>query len=66
MQNIVGVNHVRGSLHLYGKINWGTEPWLITLGKNVHITDFVKFITNDGGALLFRHLVPDLEITKPL
>ena len=62
----VGVNHVHGSLHLYGKINWGTEPWLITLGKNVHITDGVKFITHDGGTLLFRHLVPDLEITKPI
>ena len=60
----VGVN-LRG-VHLYGKIAWGTEPWIITLGNNVHITDRVKFITHDGGTLLFRNQIPDLEITKPI
>lgn len=62
----VGVNFPKGGLHLYGDISWGTEPWIITLGENVHITDGVKFITHDGGTLLYRHLVPDLEITKPI
>lgn len=32
----------------------------------MHITDGCKFITHDGGTLIFRHLVPDLEITKPI
>ena len=32
----------------------------------MHITDGVKFITHDGGTLLYRHLIPDLEITKPI
>lgn len=36
------------------------------MGNNVHITDGVKFITHDGGTLLYRHLIPDLEITKPI
>lgn len=54
------------NLHTYGKIDWGTEPWIITIGNNVHITDGVKFITHDGGTLLFRNVVPDLEITKPI
>ena len=36
------------------------------MGKNVYITDGVKFITHDGGTLLYRHLIPDLEITKPI
>lgn len=62
----VGVNFQPGELHLYGDISWGTEPWIITLGNNVHITEGVKFITHDGGTLLYRHLVPDLEITKPI
>lgn len=62
----VGVNFEPGELHLYGDINWGTEPWIITIGKNVHVTEGVKFITHDGGTLLYRHLVPDLEITKPI
>lgn len=61
----IGVN-IRGNIHLYGKIGWGTEPWLITIGKNVFITDGVKFETHDGGTLLFRNQVPDLEITKPI
>lgn len=62
----VGVNFVKGGLNLYGNVEWGTEPWIITLGNNVHITDGVKFITHDGGTLLFRNKVPDLEITKPI
>ena len=63
----IGVNiSDSGALHIYGSVSWGTEPWLIKLGKNVYITDGVKFITHDGGTLLFRDRVPDLEITKPI
>ena len=62
----VGVNFPKDGLHLYGDISWGTEPWIITLGNNVHITNGVKFITHDGGTLLYRHIIPDLEITKPI
>ena len=62
---LAGVNF-RGGLHLYGKVTWSTEPWLITLGDNVHITDGVKFLTHDGGTLLYRIQIPDLEITKPI
>ena len=63
----IGVNCSKwDSLHIYGKINWSTEPWIITLGENVHITDGVKFLTHDGGTLLYRRLIPDLEITKPI
>jgi acetyltransferase-like isoleucine patch superfamily enzyme len=36
------------------------------LGNHVHITGEVIFLTHDGGTLLYRHLVPDLEITKPI
>lgn len=32
----------------------------------MHLTDNVRFITHDGGTLLFRDKVPDLEITKPI
>lgn len=62
----IGVNFPVGEVYLYGKINWGTEPWIITLGSNVHITNGVKFITHDGGTLLYRNQIPDLEITKPI
>lgn len=62
----VGVNFKKGTVHIYGNVFWGSEPWLITLGSNVHITNGVKFITHDGGTLLFRNQVADLEITKPI
>lgn len=61
----IGVN-MKGECHIYGKVYWGSEPWIITLGNRVFITDGVKFITHDGGTLLFRDRVPDLEITKPI
>ena len=60
-----GVNF-KGSIQIFGKVTWGTEPWIISLGENVVITDDVKFITHDGGTMMFRHLIPDLEITKPI
>lgn len=63
----VGVNFTGGGgVHIYGRVSWNTEPWLITLGNNVHITDGTKFITHDGGTLLYRNQIPDLEITKPI
>lgn len=45
---------------------WGTEPFLISFGNNVYITDGCKFVTHDGGTLVLRHIQPDLEITKPI
>ena len=62
----IGVNFKMDTVHIYGNVNWSTEPWIITLGENVHITNNVTFITHDGGTLLFRKYQPDLEITKPI
>lgn len=62
----IGVNFPEGGVHLYGQVDWGSEPWIITLGDNVYITNKVAFITHDGGTLLFRNEIPDLEITKPI
>ena len=45
---------------------FGTEPWLITIGDNVHITSGCQFITHDGGTLILRKEVPDLELTAPI
>lgn len=61
----IGVN-IKGVISIYGKVNFGTEPWLITIGKDCHITNGVTFETHDGGTLLFRKDIPDLEITKPI
>ena len=55
-------------VHIYGNPlgMFSTEPWGITLGNHVHITREVLFITHDGGTLLFRDKIPDLEITAPI
>lgn len=45
---------------------FSTEPWLITIGNNVYITAGCQFITHDGGTLILRKEVPDLEITAPI
>lgn len=37
----------------YGRIEWSTEPELITLDINVHITDGVRFFTPDVGTLFY-------------
>lgn len=63
----LGVNIPKnGDIFIYGHVSYGTEPWLITLGNRCHITDGVKFETHDGGTLIFRTEIPDLEITKPI
>ena len=62
----IGLNFTPGELHLYGHVDFSTEPWIITIGKNVYITDGCKFITHDGGTLILRQYEPDLEITKPI
>lgn len=61
----VGVN-IGDNCKFFGPIDWGTEPWLITIGNNVYITNNCKFINHDGGTLIFRKDIPDLEITQPI
>ncbi|MGW4498553.1 acyltransferase [Micromonospora sp. NPDC004336] len=64
---MVGVN-MRGRVTFYGMSPgmFGSEPWLITLGDNVHITAGVQFVTHDGGTLILRREHPDLEWTAPI
>lgn len=63
----LGVN-IRGDVHFYAisRAMFSTEPWLITLGDNVHITGGVQFVTHDGGTLILRRFEPTLEWTAPI
>lgn len=63
----IGVKIVK-DVHYYGNPYdmFSAEPWLISLGNHVHITREVLFVTHDGGSLLFRHNIPDLEYTAPI
>ena len=45
---------------------FSSEPWLIKLGSNVYITAGVSFVTHDGGTLILRKEISDLEWTAPI
>jgi len=44
------------------EISWGSEPYLITLGDHVTITNRVSFVTHDGGVWVARDRYPQLNI----
>ncbi len=46
---------VGGNCEFHQRIFWGSEPFLITIGDNVRITNDVKFITHDGGIWVLRN-----------
>ncbi len=39
---------------IMGMPNFGSEPYLVSIGKNCAIASKVTFITHDGGAFVFR------------
>lgn len=39
---------------IMGDVNFGSEPYLITLGDDVRVSSHVSFITHDGGTWAFR------------
>jgi acetyltransferase-like isoleucine patch superfamily enzyme len=59
---------VKGELFIYGGSPgmFGTEPWLIEIGNNVHITGECQFLNHDGSTLILRKEIPTLEITAPI
>lgn len=63
----IGVN-LGDNVRFYGMKPgmFSTEPWLITIGNNCYITANCTFITHDGGTLILRKEVPDLELTAPI
>ncbi|WP_161627302.1 acyltransferase [Arenimonas composti] len=45
---------------------FGSEPFLISIGDHVTITDGVKLITHDGGLWIFRKATPKIELFAPI
>lgn len=41
--------------------DFGSEPYLVTIGNNVRIASGVKIVTHDGGVWTLRHLYPELS-----
>ena len=46
-------------------VDFGEEPFLISIGNHVSITN-ATFITHDGGVWIFRDEMPDLDLFKPI
>lgn len=46
--------------------DFGSEPYLITLGHHVTVTSGVQFITHDGGVWVFREEFPDMDVFAPI
>ncbi len=47
-----------------GEVDFGSEPYLITLGDKVRISFDVTFITHDGGTWAFRDLPEYKDVIK--
>lgn len=60
----IGVN-IGNECRLIGKVNFGSEPYLIKLGDRVSITDST-FATHDGGVWVFRREYPSIDIIAPI
>lgn len=41
---------------VFPNVEFGSEPYLITIGDNVRITNGVRFVTHDGGLWVLRNL----------
>ena len=51
---------IGNGITVMGSANFGSEPYLITLGDNVRISFGVTFVTYDGGTWAFRDM-PEYE-----
>ncbi len=47
-----------------GSPNWGSEPWLISIGNHVTISFDCAFITHDGATWVFRETEPYKNVVK--
>ena len=59
---------IGNNCELLGKVNFGSEPYLVTIGDKVKITAGVRFITHDGGVNVLRNmgLLPGADIFGPI
>lgn len=45
---------------------FGSEPWLVSIGDHVEITNGCRFLTHDGGAWVFRKEYPSYDVFGPI
>jgi len=64
-QKQFGVNFGK-NVRITGIPSFGSEPYLISIGDNVTITQGVTFLNHDGGVILIRHKYPGIDLIKPI
>ena len=61
-----GVEHGE-RVRLTGKVNFGSEPFLVRLGSDITIADGVRFVTHDGAVRIFRgNKHPNWHVYAPI
>lgn len=50
---------------LVGRVSFGSEPYLVTIGDHVSVTDS-SFITHDGGVWVMRDDHPQIDVISPI
>lgn len=45
---------------------FGSEPYLVTLGDHVTVTEGVRFVTHDGGVWVLRPEYPNIDVFGPI
>ena len=56
---------IGNSCRLIGKVDFGSEPYLIKIGNHVSITNS-SFITHDGAVWIFRDEYPKIDLIKKI
>ena len=61
---LIGVQ-VGDDCRLYS-VQFGSEPYLISIGNHVTITGDVTLLTHDGGVWVWRHVDPTIDYVRPV
>lgn len=61
---ILGVHFQEDVRFIGNKIEFGSEPYLITIGNHVTISSEVQFINHDGGTYVFRNEAKYQNVVK--
>lgn len=46
--------------------SFGSEPYLVSIGNHVTVTNGVHFITHDGGVWVMRDEYPEIDFVRPI
>jgi acetyltransferase-like isoleucine patch superfamily enzyme len=61
---LVGV-HVGQNCRLYSA-EFGSEPYLVSIGDHVTVSGEAMFVTHDGGVWVFRDSDPTVDFIRPI